>query len=365
MGNSTVVNRVRVDGFKSIRHLDLELGPLNVLVGANGAGKSNLIAVFTLLNELMEERLQEYVARSGGAEALLFMGSKETPKIKLEFAFGLNEYVCELVPAAGDKLIIANEECQYQREGFDRPYTVTTARGQLETGVPLSAEFAQEPVVKHVFASIQEWIVYHFQDTTDSALVKKTGSIHDTARLRRDASNLAAYLRSLRSSVPATYSRIRDTIRLVAPFFDDFVLDPVSENPETIRLQWRQKGLDRYLDASALSDGTLRFMCLATVLLQPNPPATIFLDEPELGLHPYAINVLAGLLRSASVKTRIIIATQSVTLVNQFEPENIIVVDRQDQESKFKRLDTAALGTWLEDYSLGQLWEKNVIGGQP
>jgi predicted ATPase len=152
---------------------------------------------------------------------------------------------------------------------------------------------------------------------------------------------------------------------LVAPFFDDFVLDPVPENPETIRLQWRQKGLDRYLDSGALSDGTLRFICLVTVLLQPNPPATIFLDEPELGLHPYAINVLAGLLRSAPVRTRIIVATQSVTLVNQFEPEDIIIADRHDQESKFTRLDTTALASWLEDYSLGQLWEKNVIGGQP
>lgn len=214
---------------------------------------------------------------------------------------------------------------------------------------------------------MRSWKIYHFHDTSNSAKVKRTVNLNDNRRLREDASNLAAYLYFLKEKEPAYYRNIVDTVRMVAPFFDDFDLRPNSLNPDKIKLEWRERGSDAYFDANSLSDGTLRFISLVTLLLQPpgRLPSTILLDEPELGLHPYAITILANLLRSAAEHTQVIVATQSVTLVNQFEPDDIIVVDRVKDQSVFVHLGAAEIDSWLDDYGLGDLWEKNVFGGRP
>ncbi len=228
--------------------------------------------------------------------------------------------------------------------------------------------------VAYFVENLKSWKIYQFHDTSDSALVKKTGNLHDNEFLRPDASNLAAYLYRLHEAEADYYRRIVRTIHMVAPWFDDFNLRPNPLNPDTIRLEWREVGSDAYFDATMLSDGTLRFMALATLLLQPeaNLPATILIDEPELGLHPYAITVLAGMMRSAAAQTQVIAATQSVPLVNQFDLQDIIVVDREDGQSTFKRPPEATVESWLRstngagaEYGLGDLWEKNVIGGRP
>jgi predicted ATPase len=185
--------------------------------------------------------------------------------------------------------------------------------------------------------------------------------------LREDGSNLASVLYLLRERYKPFYDRIIETIRMVAPFFDDFVLQPIELNPNTILLEWREKGSDTYFNADMLSDGTLRFMCLATLLRQPNPPSLILIDEPELGLHPYGITLLAAMLKSAAVGTQVIVSTQSPTLINHFKPEDIIVVDREKQESTFRRLDSKELEVWLKEfnYTLSDLWEMNLVGGRP
>jgi predicted ATPase len=207
--------------------------------------------------------------------------------------------------------------------------------------------------------------VYHFHDTSAAAKVKQSGDLNDNEALRSDASNLAAFLFLLKSKHPESYRRIASTVRLAAPFFDDFRLRPSPFNEQKILLEWSEKNSDAYFNAHAFSDGTLRFICLATLLLQPELPSLIIIDEPELGLHPYAIQLLAGLVRSASQKAQVILSTQSVTLVNQFSPEELIVVDRKDGASEFRRLSPQELESWLESYSLGELWEKNVLGGRP
>jgi len=164
---------------------------------------------------------------------------------------------------------------------------------------------------------------------------------------------------------PAAFRSIEDAIRMVAPFFGRFNLHSDRLNPTKIRLEWQEKGSDTYFDAHAFSDGTLRVISLATLLLQPELPTIVLIDEPELGLHPYAITVLAGLLRAASTRTQLLVSTQSVTLVNQLSPEEIVVVDRKDGESTFRRLREEEIAGWIDDYSLGELWEKNVLGGRP
>jgi predicted ATPase len=156
-------------------------------------------------------------------------------------------------------------------------------------------------------------------------------------------------------------------VQRVAPFFDDFQLGPLRLNPDDIQLEWRHKNSDQYFDASSLSDGTLRFVALATLFLQPEDlrPSVILVDEPELGLHPYAIEMLASLIRQASVNTQVIVATQSSLLLDHFAPEDVLVANRVEGGTQLTRLKSEQLAAWLEDYSLGQLWEKNEFGGRP
>jgi predicted ATPase len=347
------LDRLEVSGFKSIRELKLELRPLNVLIGANGAGKSNFIAVFKLLNQMMRRNLQVFVAQAGGADSLLYFGQKVTDEIRIELTFGSNSYYCKLLPTADDKLIFGNEQ------------GLSLGTGHQESILAEQAKTTLHEVRINFIDSIQSWKFYHFNDTSEAARVKKARAINDNQYLRSDAENLAAFLYKLQHTAERQYEAIRDTIRLVAPFFDDFILRPLPDNPDKIRLEWREAGSDYPFLAHHLSDGTLRFICLATALLQPALPNMILIDEPELGLHPYAITVLASLMRSASTQAQLIVSTQSVSLINQFEAEDLLIVEREGHETIIKRIETQKLKEWLDDYSLGELWEKNVIGGRP
>ena len=222
-------------------------------------------------------------------------------------------------------------------------------------------------VTAFCYAAISSWRVYHFHDTSDTAGVKRLGSLQDNIYLRSDASNLAAFLFKLKADYPEVYQQIIKVIRLALPYFADFVLNPqtLSSGEEQIRLLWQQNDSDYPLWPSQLSDGSLRFICLVTALMQPLPPSTIIIDEPELGLHPYAITLLGGLLRSAATRMQVIISTQSVTLLNEFQLDDLIIVERKDGASTFRRMNSADYSQWLEEYSVGELWEKNILGGRP
>jgi len=367
-----LLERIVVQGYTSFRELDLKLERINVLIGANGSGKSNLIRLFQMMNRVVNGGLQIYVAQSGGANPLLHYGRKTTERMHLEFWFRMdthlaNGYTATLIPTAEDTLVFAEESCYFHnRARYERPF-----QGPFSSSIhpeSLLPEWAErDPVALHVLKAMKSWQLYHFHDTSDSAKVKQMGDIHDNLFLRPDASNLAAYLYLLRETAPDSYRNIVETVRMAAPFFGDFVLRPSPFNPDKIRLEWQERGSDMLFGPHALSDGTLRFICLATLFLQPPDrlPATILLDEPELGLHPYAITLLADMIRAAAAHTQVILATQSVTLVNQFSPEDLLVVDRIGGVSSIRRLSPDEIHMWLGDYALGDLWEKNLIGGRP
>lgn len=357
------LERVRATGFRSIREVDLEIHDLNVLIGANGSGKSNFIKLFRLVNDLVEERLQVAVATAGGANALLHHGRKVTPRITLDFEFGRNGYACALAPTTDDNFIFESEEWRFHGDLRDRPFTGGPGTGHRESGLRRAS--SGQGIPAFVYGALSTWKIYHFHDTSDSAGLKQPGPIDDNARLRPDASNLAAFLFALRARHQDHYRNIVDTIRLVAPFLKDFALRPSPLNPKQIKLEWQHEGSDAYFDASSLSDGSLRFICLATLLLQPSLPSVVLLDEPELGLHPAAITDLASLLRRASTRTQVIVSTQSVTLVNQLRPEDIVVANRIDGASVFRRLEGPEIESWVAEFALGELWEKNVLGGRP
>lgn len=356
------LSRITISGFKSIKRCDIKFRKVNVLIGSNGAGKSNFISAFTLLQNILSQNLQVFVAQSG-MNSLFYNGRKVTDEIDFEVYFGNNSYGFVLIPTDDNRLIFRKEYFGYHGQWENES---NVSRGSMEsqwqTGVHNNIDEYVIPILEK-----QNWRVYHFHDTGRSAKVKQEHNISNNRVLMNDAGNLAAFLFRLKSNYKKSYEEIVRTIQLIAPYFADFVLEPQEGNEEQIVLKWQQKGCEDIFNASQLSDGTLRFICLATLLLQPHElqPATIIVDEPELGLHPYAITIFAEMVRQLSDEKQIIISTQSVEMLNEFDVEDVIVVDRGEDGSEFKRLNEDELEVWLEeDYALGDLWKKNILGGR-
>jgi predicted ATPase len=349
----------------------LPLDRINVLIGINGAGKSNLISFFKLLSWITPYPggLQIYVAKSGGANAILHDGSAVTPQITAAMTFetekGTNEYYMRLFHAAPDTLIFAEEKFRFS----DKAFTSKAPWIQLGAGHKESTlrDFSEKDVgskattARTILSFLRRCVVYQFHNTSETARMRGKWDIEDASFLKEDAANLGPFLLRLREDYSGAYRRIVETIRQIAPFFSDFVLEP---KHGSVLLQWREEGTDVVFGAHQASDGTLRTMALVTLLLQPeeNLPGVVILDEPELGLHPQAIQIVAGLLKSTSHRTQIVLATQSMAFVDQFAPEHIVVVERHQRQSSFRRLDAEKLKDWLQDYSLSELWEKNVVG---
>lgn len=356
------LSRMIISGYKSIKACDIEFGKINVLIGSNGAGKSNFISAFSLLQNVLSKNLQISVAQSG-LNALLYNGRKVTEEIAFEVFFGNNSYGFNLIPTDDNRLIFQKEFFGYH-DNRDNDLIVARAHSEAmwNMGVQNSIDGYVIPILQK-----QNWRVYHFHDTGRSAKVKQEHNISNNKVLMFDAANLAAFLYRLKVNYKKNYDEIVQTIQLIAPYFFDFVLEPQEQNEEQIVLKWRQKGCEDIFNASQLSDGTLRFICLAALLLQPHilQPATIIIDEPELGLHPFAITIFAEMVKQLSDEKQIIISTQSVELLNEFDVKDVIVVDRGENGSEFKRLNEEELEVWLEeDYALGDLWKKNILGGR-
>ena len=371
------LDSMTIKGFKTIRELD-DFSPrdLTVLIGPNGVGKSNFISFFRMMSWMMADtnNLPIYVGQNGGASKLLHDGPEHTREIEAELTLkneaGRNQYVFRLVFAAGDTFIFADERYRFLREDSD------TAAPWQETGVghlyPKIIDRVIDRVIEDNTALItrtilQKIIVHQFHNTSETARIKNKWNINDNRFLKEDAGNIAPVLYRLKHQNPRYYQRIVNTLQLMLPFFSDFELEPEYNH---LILRWRELNSDQVFDVSQASDGMLRTVALVTLLLLPTDelPNVLIIDEPELGLHPFAINIIGGLIKAASIKIQVIIATQSTALVDCFDPEDIVVVERNERdgrESVFRHLDGKNLEGWLEDYSLAELWQKNVIGGRP
>jgi predicted ATPase len=280
--------------------------------------------------------------------------------MEAEFYFGVNGYRIALSATQDNRMMFRKEETWFEGRFGDFPDALGNAHEEAKlTKVPTK-------VSEYVLPAIKSWRVYHFHDTSAEAKVKQLHPSNQNIKLKPDAANLAAYIARLHSNFPDAYQRMVETIRLAAPFFDDFVVrDPL---PKETELEWTELGdPDSPYRAHSLSDGTLRFICLTVLLLQPENllPDTIIIDEPELGLHPYAINLLADMLQEVSEKKQVIISTQSVELLNHFSAKDVVIVQRKNGASIFERLDEDDLSEWLDEFSLGDLWKRNILGGRP
>jgi predicted ATPase len=329
---SDTIQSITIEGFKSIRSIrDLPLRPINILIGANGSGKSNFLEAFRFLGEANEGHVDSYVAYYNGANKILHFGSKTTRKI-------------HVVTRSSNGFFL---DANYSYTVDDGLSGATSSGGFIRSGPTFN--------------------LFQFHDTGNFSPFKNTNQLDDNRSLRANGSNLAAYLYLLSKRYRDSYESIRKVVQQVAPFFDDFQLAPLALNPDTIKLEWRHKNSDQYFNASSFSDGTLRFIALATLFLQPVElrPSVILVDEPELGLHPYAIGLLASLIREASKETQVIAATQSSLLLDYFDPEDVLVADLVDDATAVRRLEADRLADWLKEYSLGQLWEKGELERMP
>ena len=370
------IQSLSIHHFKSIRRLQrLRLDPLNVLIGANGAGKSNFVSFFTFMADVVNRRLQAHIEELGGAKRIISTDCHPEECFAAIVTFSAGALIFIAGVTEDDRLQLLHEQFVPPGVDPDNEFSRMIAGFRWHKGEPESKlnnftvqngqlTFEEELAL----TAVSLWRVYHFHDASSAAPVKHYGLLSDNMILGHNAANLAAVLYRLRREKPDHYKFIRSTVELAVPYFEDFVLNPRelpgSDEPQVV-LRWQQQGVSTTYGPNQFSDGTLRFICLATALLQPNPPATMIFDELELGLHPSALELLASMLFAVSQDTQILVSTQSPTLLSRFAPENVLIVEQVEGNSKFRRISRDELGTWLDEYSLGQLWEKNMLGGRP
>lgn len=364
------LTKLTIHGFKSIRDLvDFVPGNLTVLIGPNGAGKSNFISFFRMLGHMMSDNLQSHLTQTGKAHSWLHDGPAVTADlraaIEVKTSAGTNEFEFGLEFAAEDRLFFQYERFRFLPSGATPSAKTALGSGHDESALNRRAERGERTPAA-ICGMIRKFIVHQFHNTSFTSRMRQAWSVSDGKWLKEDAGNLGAFLYRLKSdpSLEIYYTRIVETLRQSLPFFLDFALEPEGQQ---VFLEWRERGSDTQFGAHQASDGTLRFMALVALLLQPveSLPDLLILDEPELGLHPHAITTVAGLIKAASSSIQVIVATQSAALLDAFEPEDVVVVDRHGRTSALRRLQAADLKEWINRYSLGELWEKNVLGGRP
>ena len=352
------LRRIELSGYKSCRSVAVELQPVNVLIGANGSGKSNFLSVFRLMKALFSGNLQRFGEKSN-ASTLFYNGEKTMKVIRLHMVSTDADYSADVGLTDDGRLCVQQESLTSKRQTFKGATSV-------ESGLDFSNRGLNDAMACRLIQP-ENWRVWHFNDASRSAQMRQEQPLEHCETLQEDGTNLVPFLYWLQRVYPANYFDIVRVMQRAMPFFDDFILEPTEGGNGTIQLRWRQKGCEAVFGIEQLSDGTLRFLCLAALLLQPAAlqPDVVVMDEPELGLHPYTLTLLAGLVRSVAVDHQVIISTQSVELLNEFNVDEVLVADRDGEGTRLKRLNEEELRVWLEDgYSLGELWQKNLLGGR-
>ena len=375
---STHISRIAIEGFRSLQKVSIDdLPGVAILIGANGSGKSNLIRFFEMLSWMLKSRqLARFIGKQGGGSDQLFGGSETTPKMEADLRIqtdqGTNDYRFELEFAPPDRLIFAKEAFRFSRSGWPNeadwqflpagnPESELVGVGHSE-----GATRVNETTARTIVHLLRDCSHYQFHNTSATSSLKKKWDVHDNAYLRSDGGNLAAVLYRLRDEDGPRYEYICRQIARVLPVFETF---DIEEEYGRVLLRWRARDTGQTIGAHLTSDGSLRFFALATLLNLPPEtlPAVMLLDEPELGLHPSAVDLVARMVRALGTDRQVIAATQSPLLVDAFDLENVIVIETDGSRSLLKTLPfgDADWKEWLEEYSVGQLWEKNILGGRP
>lgn len=350
------MDEIKVKGYKSFKDISIKLGKINLLIGSNGAGKSNFLSLFELLNYAYDQRLAQYVSQIGGVNKILHQGKKVTERIDITISEGKNSYSLAMLESDG-RLVIEHEKLFYYNNATD--ITKFKDEAQLKTYNGMK----RGEYMKEYISQIRK---FHFHDTGQrSPFTNDCDVTNDSYVMYDNGNNLAAILYRIRNEQPVIYKRIVLVIQSIAPYFHDFYFQATEANK--IRLQWQDKYSTMIYGPSDLSDGTIRFIALATLFMQPWLPKVIIIDEPELGLHPKAVEKLAGLIKSAAQRgTQIIAATQSAELISNFTHKDVLTVNQYNGHTEIANLSSKDLEQWIDEYTLGELWKQNIIkGGQP
>lgn len=375
-----MIQSIKIANYKSIHRADVQLNKLNILIGQNGAGKSNFISLFKFLERLSEQQLATYIFQSGGINSFLHKGYEESQEIRFQLSLKSdkeslkNIYETRIITDGENYNIDWERFGIWDKQKYQKPYYNEVPIHQKESNLKIvanqEAQSSEDYIAKHTYNYLKKLKLFHFHDTSSNAPIKLPQSIDDAYFFKNEGQNLAPYLYLIQSLDYNAYLKIVETVRLVFPSFQDFVLEESPFAKGKIVLRWKERSSENIYSVKQMSDGTLRFICLAVLLTDMltnnGQPETIILDEPELGLHPFAIHILAELIQKAALNRQIIIATQSVNLINHFTPKDLLIVERNEEDQTiFKRIEDESYNNWLEDYALGQLWENNFFGGRP
>jgi predicted ATPase len=362
------ITSVSIRGFRSLDRIDeLALPQLTVLIGANGSGKSNFIRFFEMLGWMFRsQKLQEYIARSGGGDDQLFMGAKRTPRLEAQITIetdaGKNDYRFSLTHIPPDSLLLVDEAYRYSSNAFSTANENWTVLPMPSHEAVMVQQAVEDKTARIIVNLLKNCTTYQFHDTSAAANIKQKWDISDNAYLRSDGANLAPVLYRLQQNEVQRYKLITRQIARVLPGFSDFELQP---DYGKIGLRWNGKHGAKSFGAHLTSDGSLRLFCLITLLNLADHmlPDILFLDEPELGLHPHAIGLVAQMIRKVAIARQVFIATQSPIMVDCFQLDNIIVADTKEGATQLRTLDQDTYRHWLEDdYQLSDLWLKEPIG---
>jgi len=368
------LNKIVITGFKSIANeypVNLTIGDRTIIMGANGSGKSNIISFFKMLNFMMSGSFQNFVETNGGSQVFLHYGPKYTKSITGSLQFSdkavENVYNFEISYAQGDNLVITSESTWLKSKKYPDGSLKKLDVNFKESALVGKGRNSVISVLRTILANCK---VYQFHDSSRTSDMRNSSDVDMNNYLQAEANNLPAFLFRIKNEFPHDYDRIVEYVRTIVPQFKDFYLEPNAAGK--ILLKWVDTSASDYIfSPSQLSDGSMRFIALATLLLQPRSimPQMIIIDEPELGLHPYAIDQLAEMIKEASCHSQIIVATQSPKLVDQFEVSEIAIVETIEtsgiNHTEVKRLNDEQLVEWLQEYTISEIWEKNLIGGRP
>lgn len=378
-------SRLRTQGYRRLRDLDLPLGSFNVLIGANGVGKSSVLEVMSLLAASASGKLQETVSSSGGIGSLVTHDRREGMSMFLEMpmpdhkpmkyelclsigglGYGIQteRLIQERNPAPADPfkyIDSSGSEIRYFDLDSKKLVRPNWDHKPFETSLSQVPKMFREP--EHFRQMLSSSTLYHALDVAPRAPVRLPQPMRPATLPGRDGEDLVSSLYFLRETDRDRFEAVEDALRVAFPSFERMDFPPVAAGSMT--LAWKDAKYTQPMYAHQLSEGTLRFLWLATLLLSPALPTVTLIDEPEVSLHPEMLRLLAELMRQASARTQLIVATHSDRFVRFLTPDELIVCDLDESGSTVTtRASEFDLDRWLADYSLDQLWSMGRLGGR-
>lgn len=384
------VARIKIEGFRRLHRVDLSMRPLMVVIGANGVGKSSLLDALSILSASAAGKLNQMLGQMGGlldilsrnkAREVRFLASMEVP------GYQPLEYDFQIEPR-GPGYTISRETLTQAKTGSSVPfkhidssyadirYYDITEKKLVRRNQPLRPEWVFDPFesslsqvpkmfnqpeeLRHVLSSMTK---YHVLDVSSKALVKLPQQMKPAYLPGPDGEDLIPYLYSLRETTKDCFEAIEDTLKTAFPGFESLNFPPAAAG--LLSLTWKERQFKSPLYIHQLSEGTLRFLWLVSLLHSPNLSTVTMIDEPEVSLHPELLSILADLMRAASSRTQLIVATHSDRLVRFLEPKEVVVMDLNEEGfTSANWADSLDLDAWLDEYSLDEVWRMGRMGGR-